>query len=93
MSHCWARSRLSLLLCALLLPACARAPIPLHTVTEFRVEKQKLPDALLEDVAPPDAPDPAIASQKDVAEYLVGLHGVIETLRAKLESIRELVKP
>lgn len=75
------------------LTACSSAPKPLNTVTEFRVEKQKIPDALLEDTAPPDVPDPATASQKDVAEYLVGLYGVAETLRAKLDSIRELVKP
>ena len=80
---------LLLLSCLALLTACA-APEP-RVVVQSRVERISVPDALLVCAEQPEPPP--IATQRDVAEYVVTLADAGEDCRSKLASVRALVLP
>ena len=75
----------SLLFSALLLTGCASQPRLLETE---RLEKANPPEALL---TCPDSPEPPVlASQRDVADFLVALWEAGEDCRGKLAALRAL---
>lgn len=83
-----ARTALSLLLCAMLLTACASSvPVP----GPVEVIRPKVPAGLLDC---PDAPlpPPSGATQRDVAFWVLDLHSAHADCRTKLGKVRELVE-
>ncbi len=82
-------SALSLLACVPLLSACGTSVPRVETVTEFRVEKLRPPEPLLDCAPHPLPPNPDTARQADVARYLVDVAAAGEDCRAKVEAWAE----
>lgn len=71
---------------------CANSAGGLQTVIEPRVERQRVPGALLDCAPHPEPTEADMASQKAVGLYVVRLAGAGEDCRAKLEAVRQLVE-
>lgn len=84
-------SVLSLLACSLLLGAC-QPQDQLRTVTEERVTKPTIAADLTEPCADhPGFPDPAVASQRDVANLIVGQYGAWRDCKEHYDALRSVV--
>ena len=80
-----------LLFSAALLTACAARSEPPRVVTKIETVKQRVPPQLLR--CPP-APIPAadLATQRQVARFVLDLHVAGDECRAKLEAVRQLIE-